>query len=339
MTLIIILTIVFLVILLLPFLLASASIGKNRDLKLKIRSDNARDPRYFAKSFTAMMEKALETYDGSGTIQLSRPNKLATAPFPDEPIDGIALIDGDYAADRQQVFREEVFVRGDAAFAPQSSLRAVAGLDDVVLNQDSEIIRWIDARNHLIIRKGCDLGISATSAHFLSIDVDCRFCRLYAPIITVGAETEPTFMLPKAPPKKEGEIARVDKVEIEEVIETDLITHHSLVIEFNGVVLGSVKSRGDIRVCDGAVIMGNLVADGTIVLEDNVYVGGTVFSQESVYVGRNCQVGKPYEMKSLVAQDNVILCAGACIFGYVTCERGGMTVTYDEFINMTSEKY
>lgn len=338
MSVIYIVTLLFLVILLLPFLVAGYSYGKGEPVRLNIRSNNARDPRFFAKSFRSKMEAALQDYDGGGQITLSRENKLITPPFTEDSVDGITLLESPFTDTRPRLFLSEVYCRSSAVFYESSSIRSVCGLDSVSLGAHTEIVRWADGEKELICGQGCSLGISASSANFLRLGVQCRFLRLYAPVICIGLDTEPSFRAPHAEKKAMG-VTRTSKIETQKALDTDVISTGKLMIEKNAVILGSVKANGDIHVCAGVCILGNLVSDGTIVMEENVFVGGNVFSQYSVYVGRACQIGRASQIKSLIAQDNIYLCESARIFGFVSCERGGETVCYDDYIRLSGECY
>lgn len=326
----------FFLLLLLPFLVAGTSYGKGEPVRLSIRSDNARDPRFFAKSFRSKMEQALKSYDGSGTIFLSKQNKLTTPPFLGDTVEGIALLEAPFADTQPRLFLSEVYCREEATLV--GSARSVCGLAGITLGDGMEILRWVDGEKELLCGDHCSLGVSASSGGFLRLGLACRFQRLYAPVICVGADTEASFLAPRPEGASPG-ITRKSRVEPGEAIGTDVISRERLKIGENAVILGSVKANGDIRVGAGSCILGNLVSDGTIVLEDNVFVGGNVFSQYSVYVARGCQIGRAYQIKSLIAQDNIYLCEGAKIFGYVGCERGGQTVDYDDFVRLSGACY
>lgn len=328
----------FFILLLMPFLIAGVSYGKGEQIRLNIRSDNARDPRFFAKSFRSKMEQALENYDGSGQILLSRKNKLSTPPFTADTVEGIVLLEQPFTDTQPRLFLSEVYCRNAAVFHESSSARSICGLDSVRLGDHTEIVRWVDGEKELLCGNDCSLGVSASSGGFLRLGLACRFLRLYAPVICVGADTKPSFIAPHGQGAESG-VTRTNKIEAGAAIGTDVISNGKLRIGENAVILGSVKANGDIRVCAGACILGNLVSDGTIVLEENVFAGGNVFSQYSVYVGRNCQIGRAYQIKSLIAQDNIYLCDSARIFGYVGCERGGETVSYDDYVRLSGACY
>lgn len=330
--------ILFFVILLLPFFIAGVSYGKGKPVFLQIRSNNVRDPRFFAKSFRRKIDQALENYDGSGQIQLSKMEELVTPPFFDDKVKGIALLKKPFVDTQPRLYLDEVYCQSSAEFQEDSSFRAIAGRDRVVLGNNSEIIRWVDAEKELVCGCGCELGVSASSGNILRIWDGCNFLRLYAPVICVGMDTQPVFSAPQAEEKELG-ITRTHKVRTQEVIKTDVISTGKLMIGENSIILGSVKANGDIHVCSGACIIGNLISDGTIAMDEDVFVGGTVFSQYSVYVGRNCQIGRAYQTKSLIAQENIYICEGTRIFGFVSCERGGKTVSYDDYVKLSGKCY
>jgi hypothetical protein len=84
-----------------------------------------------------------------------------------------------------------------------------------------------------------------------------------------------------------------------------------------------VRSHRGIRLCEGAVVCGNLFAEKDIILEKGAVVLGNVFSQGSVRLEAGTMVGKPGSIVSLVARNHIVFTDYAFLFGYASCELGG----------------
>ena len=330
--------VLFVVMLMLPFLVAATMYKKEDKAALYIKNDNVRDPRYFSKSFRAMLEKALKTYDGSGYITLSKKDKLNTGDFAEGEVEGISYTDLPFTEENAHAFMGEFYAKDDAKFARETSLRALAGVKNLTLGEDNEVVRWVDAEKTLVCGNGSELGVSASAAQKMKLGVDCLFMRLYAQAIYIGLDAPELAFTPVQQPKETG-FETVDEVDEDEIITTVMICRGGLTIGKNARILGSVKSTGNIHVQSGAQIQGSLVADGNIIFEENSFVGGVVFSQGSVFLGRNCQIGRPHGIKSLIAKENITLCEGSRIYGYASCERGGRTVNYDDYLEIIGEEY
>ena len=337
MILLIVIALVFISLLLFPFLLGRTALAKKDEPSLQVRSDNVRDPRYFPKAFTALMNKALLGYDGSGTIFLSKPEALLEPPLPPGDANAVVLSRGSFQS-AARVFHKELYCLADGKLAAGTELRAIACMGALTLGEGCVVHRWADGGKSLTAMAGCQLGISASSAGALYIGAGCQFRRLYAPAITVGTAAPLPQLIPD--PDTAGEPHRgLRFVEDGERLTGNIITRRDLVIGERACVTGHIKSRRRIHVKRGARIYGNLIADGDIVLESGVVVGGIVFSQSDIYIGPNCQIGREGHIKSAVARGSIVLAEGAGVFGYVGGELTGSTVKAADYYSIVSDRF
>lgn len=332
-----VITVVFLVMLLMPFFVAGNVMNFSSKPTLQIKFNNRRDPRYFAKSFRAMMDSALASSTESGVIMLSKAEHYCTG-IPDvNEVDSVVFCREPTACKEPKLFLKELYCCKNLSLAPDTVLRAVAGLEDVTLGARTDLARWADAEHVLHCGEDCILGISASSGRILELEKGCCFKRLFAPEIRIGTVNAPMACSIEEKHSDAGNIWRTKIVEDDETVETDVISNGSLGIGRNALVTGSVKAFGNVRVKKGARIIGNLISDGTIALEEGVFVGGVVFSEDSILIGSNCQIGKKYTTKSVVAKNSVTLCSGSRVYGYVSCERGGKTVSPEEYTELIAQ--
>lgn len=327
----------FICMLLFPFLLALSSFDKTNEHSLIVKSDNVRDPRYFPKAFGALMEKALENYDGGDTIMLSKRERIIIPPFCSAEQDGVVFSNEDLVVERVMNFTKEIYCRADAKLFEGTSMRAMACLGTLTLGDGCVVGRWVDGERSLTTGDGCFLGISASSDRELRLGTDCVFRRLYAADVSVGEPGEP-----KNPPEIQpsGEPHR-DMQETEDMSETqgNVLCLHNFLVGEASVIEGSLKARGSIHVKRGARISGNLFANGDIIIDSGAFIGGNVFSQGSIYIGPKCQVGRRGRIKSVVARGAVFLSEGTRVFGYVSGEENGETVMQMDYLSLISGKY
>lgn len=328
----------YLVLLLLPFMLANSSLDVGTKHSLVVKSENLRDPRYFSKAFGAMMERALKTYDGSGVIRLSKPEVLAIPPLSDEEtVEAVVLAQKSFAPTGPRVFQKEIYCQSDARIPEGTRLRAITCNGELTFMQNCDLGRWADGVVSMTVMEGCHLGISASSANRLVIAAGCTFRRLYAPEIQIG-EAGPI----QNPPEPDVcTDVRQDVTEVPDLerLEGDVICVKNFMVGERAEITGSLKTRKHAHIKSGARIMGNLIADGNIVLERNVFVGGIVFSQSWIYIGPDCQIGRAGRIKSVVARDGIVLAEGARVFGYVSGEHDGSTIPAEEYMTVISDKY
>lgn len=347
----IILSVVFVVMLLAPLMMGYFAIDRSEDSTLIIRRDNIRDPRYFSRAFGKLVENALAAYNGEGTIHLSREEPLTFAediPAGADQFDTLVVAQQTFSSGEVRQFSKEIYARHDASLQAGCKVRAIASGQRLVMEENCGVLRWVDAETGLYARSGCDLGISASSGSCITLDVGCSFDRLYAPEIIVEHDFQTgevdqgllRLLSTQRPTGKSAQVRfNVRSVGAGAVMDNTLITRHNLCIDENAVVYGDVKGGKNIRIRSGAIISGNVFADGDIVVEDNVYIGGVVFSQESVFLGTDSVVGRFGAIKSLIAREEIVLCNGSAVFGYIHCERGGRTVDEREFAEVISTRF
>lgn len=337
MILFIVIAVLFLIMIAFPFVLANSTREKNNTHSLVVKNDNVRDPRYFAKAFRELIEKALASYDGSGEIMLSKREKLVTPPLPEGTIDGVVFVNSSFAPTEAHNFEKEIYCRADMSLPAGTVMRAAACGGALKLGENCRVIRWSDAEAAAEAMRGCELGISFSSAKKLIIAADCSFRRMYSPEIFIGAER--SGKNPAELPPCEEIRRDIEETKDFEEIEGSVVCMHDFVVGEGSLINGSLKSRKRIHVKRGAHIAGNLIADGDIVVEDDVFIGGVVFSQRRVFLGPDCQVGRRGRIKSVVAKEGVTMAEGVLVFGYIGGEQDGRTIAANDYFGFISDKF
>lgn len=343
----ILLTVVFILMTAFPFMLV-LGIPKDEQGTLVVRSDNKRDPRYFAVSFKEIVKKALKIDAEDEYLALSKPEQfIYSEELEEKVVDRLVVCRGDYIVKEPTTFEKEIYSENSVVFAENTQARAVVA-KKLWLKGMCHILRWCDGEEEAYIGKKCDLGVSATSDKYLQVMEECTFQRLYAPQVDIMAEGKN-----KRPEKRvmesEGvlELEISDKYEIAEknmkvikeksVINGNIITKYPLIIEEGVQIFGHVKSRKNIFIKKNVKIDGNVFADGNIILEGDNYLTGDVFSQQDVYIGPDSIIGQSGKIKSVVAKSNICLSEDVTVFGYVGCDGCGRTLTRGNFQQLVSD--
>lgn len=346
----IIITIVFLILMFLPFCFARfVNFDKHNGISVFVRADNVKDPRYFAKSFIKIINKAIDNYDGSGTMQLSKSEKIVFAGklAPSVKLFNELIISNDtFKTNENITFTKEIFCKKDLRISAGCLIRGAASNNNLFIEENCEIIRWVDAPNIVAIKRGNHGSHSITSGGKLFIDNECDFHRLYAEKgIVVGPFKDSVFtenfteVTVMTQFEKYHEIFRnTKKLERKSVIKGNIITEYKLEIGCESIIYGDIKGAKSILIKKNSIIVGNLFADGDILLESGVQILESVFTQENLYIASNVVIGCMDRIKSVISRKSIYLCEGCTIYGYVGSENISLTVSKKEFRKLVNKK-
>ncbi len=337
MAIMIVAVIAFLILILLPLVGSLFSYKRDHVKLLRIDAKKTKDPRYFSKSFSALMEKHLQGYDGSGKIQLSKEEAMIEADkaeYLPEVCENLVYVEAkEFAPLGVETFEKEIFARENVVLSGCKHVRALCGKKDAILGEGIYVDRWVDAYGTLAIYDDCHLGVSASSATKLVIGANCEFRRLYAPIINIGQypeeETTPPVMTKKIDPhvstKVLRSIAYVDNTHMDEdgVVKKTVVTWKNLVVIEDMVVQGDIRSHRNVRLCDNAVVCGNIFAEGNVILGQNTWVMGAIFTQGDIIAEEGVVIGREGKTVSVIARGSIVFSYKTRVYGFVNAEAGG----------------
>ncbi|MBN1224119.1 MAG: hypothetical protein JXB23_12805 [Candidatus Aminicenantes bacterium] len=329
---------IFLLMLLIPFLPGIQELIRPKDpFALPINLNYSRDPRFFGKSFRAILQKSLDysktLNEGIQSIRLSKEEIIEirgkmTVPE-DTRIDHILYITGNLISREDCVFDKEIYVRGRATIGENCKVRALAAEGRISLGRQTKVIRWVDSEDNILVDKRCDLGWNISCEGKLQIGSECLFRRLFGMPIVTWDKNESNHISPKnrvafditqtalitdsewtvIPPA-----ARIDKA---------IISKQNLLIKCGSVVHGDIKSHRKLLLEDRVRIVGNVFAEGDVTVGAACRILGNVFSQGAVKIGRMARIGKAGKVKSLVCRKELSLDSNVVIYGYVISGKRG----------------
>lgn len=324
--------------LLFPIVNAVAVYKKHPGGILNIEQNRTKDPRYFGKSFSKMMRKEL-TDMREETVQLSRSEKVLLLKEPDfysQVCEELVIADADiFAAPEQMTFYKEIYAKKHLCITGNTMLRSAYAEGNLILGNQTRVVRWADARGTTAVFDNCELGISVSSAVMLSVGKNCTFRRLYAPVIMLGQYPD------SIPPERSKEQQRAyrlkvqrewqrnisyitdDMIDEDGVVPFTVICGENLVVTENIVIQGDIRASRGVHVSQGAVVCGNIFAEGDVLLDKNVWVLGNIFTQGSVELNDGSMVGREDSISSIIAKKDILVVKTATVFGYLGCEARG----------------
>ena len=335
-----ILTITFFVLIFLPIIVACIYYLATSGSVMSIRQDKVRDQRYFAHSFSRMIEKALPSAQDN-TLKLSREERFIDyeqlCALESDTAEQLVIIrDEDFESPENiKVYDKEVYFGGNAVFdTPEISIRAAYSRQRMSLGNKTDVIRWVDAEDTLAVYDDCDLGVSATAGNQLSIGKNVKFRRLYAPVIYFGqypdhlidpleGRDQLKFTLPLVSDKKKAKHVTNENATDLGTAPYSIVTPSKTLIVEDITLQGDIHAMGSVRICAGAGVLGNIFAEGSILLEAGCFVAGNVFSQEKLEIEQNVLIGKKGQAGSVISRGKMTIKENTVIYGYVSSEAGG----------------
>lgn len=332
-----IICIIFLLMLIFPIYVGMKT-AQYKSEPLFIQQSNKRDPRYFAVSFKKIFDKAWKSYDGSGTLSMSKAEKVIEADkvelSPNELCEALVYAENkDFIPKEGIIFEKEIYAKRNVWLEKIPIVRAIACMRDLMLGKGTRVIRWADAEGTLTAHNDCDLGLSTTSATKLLIGENCSFKRLYAPEIWIGQNNDELNIDNNSNIPEEVVISSkiirnikyVDDSIVNEkgILAKTIITNQDITVLGNYIVQGHIRSHKDVKVDRNALVHGNIFAEGNIFIGSNAVVLGVVFAQENIYVDNGVIIGQPNKIKSVVARGNIEFSHNCKVYGYVGTEGIG----------------
>lgn len=325
----------FFIVFFIPFIPAIIELLRPRDaLPLVIPMNYSKDPRYFGRSFRNILRDSLvDIRPGIIEIKLSKNEEIEITYSKKigigERIDHILYIIGDLVSEENARFSKEVYVRGDAYIGSDNALRAIAVDGNLNISRRVSLLRWADAEGKVDVYEDCNLGISITSEDEIRIRKGCRFKRLYGlPIITFSIDNNPIPCLAKEDISNKTWVIDRDRTIIPPFtrIDKDLIVKKDLIVRKGCILVGSIKTYGNLILEEDINIIGNLFSEKDIEIGDNCTITGDAFSQGKITVKEKVRIGRAGTVKSVIGKEGIILSQGVIIYGYVMTEGLGMVI-------------
>jgi predicted acyltransferase (DUF342 family) len=260
---------------------------------------------------------------------------------PDDLLD-IIVIDVDTQLPDKLAVDRELYARSDFIGGAGMRVRAMLAARNADLAIDSVVVRWIHADGRLLVGRGSALFGRATSSTEMRLAPNVRFERVMAPRIIVGDEDDefvppPTADLLHGEPWARPMTDRITQMCADTLrVRGDLVVPSGAIVSGNLVVLGALvlergaQLHGSAKAHKGIQLVGENIVTKSLTAREDLHVGersrvaGPLIGERTVYVHANVFVGTPHA-RTTVTAPTIVLSRGVTVFGAVAARENGIT--------------
>jgi predicted acyltransferase (DUF342 family) len=284
---------------------------------LPVRRDDG-DIRNFARGFRryiAPLESAFAGCSEEECIAEARLPDGAPAllvgkggvyPFGEDKVDALVMFAKPIHLRDGLIFTHDVYAGGDLEGGKNNIFRAVLGENDVFLEEESRVLRWLHVEGGVVAGQNTHLYGRCSAEKFVHLSAGCRFERLHAPVVVTGLNARAFSDVPAVQTK-----AQANKVAVMsrshgrsrihgdlhlgsgEMFLGDIIATGSIRIDRESRVVGSAKGNADVQLCEQGQIDGSLISSGTIRVARNCFLKGPVLAEDEIIIGAGTRIGTP----------------------------------------------
>jgi hypothetical protein len=225
---------------------------------------------------------------------------------------------------------EDFYCRGSVRCGKRNIFRSLLSEEEILLGEETQILRWIHAESSLSAGDNCRLYGRASSAKSITLSTGCRFERIYAPVIYSSSEAAILSLR-----NEYGAYARLAQSGIgrtrvhghihfpaDEQHRGDVVATRSIDLDQGACVFGSVKANGEIMLKERAEVHGSLVSTKRIRVSKNCFVKGPIIAEREVIIDSGVQVGLA-GTPTTVSAPIIRLAPGAVLHGTVWARAEG----------------
>lgn len=333
-------------VMLLPLLPALREWWRPRDTRpLHIDAQDALDPTYMARSFSARLAESVARGDRKlGQSRLMLAPERGSWPLKDEEWKrGRNAHVWHAAADVQMPdgvhFLGEVATPATLETAPGCVYRALWSGARLRLVEHGHLLRWAHGRQ-VEVGTGCRLAGRVTADETLTVWGRSFFLLLHAPVISFGTRPGGQRIALAAPRRAEhgGLPPEVDWDPVSgrgvaagdlrcpewSAWRGDLLCRGDLEIGTGSHADGSLKAHGELTLQTHCRIQGSAFAEGRITVGESVQVLGNVCSETAIALEPGCVIGSP-ERPATVSAPRIDIGPGVIVHGTVWAAERGQT--------------
>ncbi len=197
----------------------------------------------------------------------------------------------------------ELYARASVRGAWQCTYRAILAGGDISLGWRSTVVRWMHAAGSIWVAENSRLCGRISADQAIDLAGGCSFERLHAPCITFGPGVR------RAQPL--ATTRSLDPHDLHQDVEVEgrrWWINKSVDLPAHRRIQADLVVTGDVRVGEGAQILGSLKGHGDLHLERGVTVQGSVVGARNVYLAEGCSIQGP-----LIAEGTVSMESGCAI--------------------------
>jgi cytoskeletal protein CcmA (bactofilin family) len=224
----------------------------------------------------------------------------------------------------------DFYSRGSVRCGARSVFRALLSDQEIVLGDNTQILRWTHAESALHAGTNCRLYGRASSAKSLILSPGCTFERIYAPVISTASE--PFTLSIRTEYAAYARLAQsgIGRTRVrgsmhfpaEDQHRGDVVATKSIDLNQGASVFGSVKANGDVTLKPRAEVHGSLVSTKRIHISNGCFVKGPVIAEREIIIDPGVQIGIPGTATTISAPV-IHLAAGTVLHGTVWAKVEG----------------
>jgi cytoskeletal protein CcmA (bactofilin family) len=240
----------------------------------------------------------------------------------------------DYAALQAIQHNEDALVMGNLRVESGASIATAQCTGDLHVGQGTSISAL--RAQHIYLNAAVTVHDVASATHTLSVQPDCQFCWLDAPVVKFIAATDNAPLIPHCnediPLQLEDELrhkqdkfTRIDgnwHIEQKTQLLGNYVVTQDVVLASDCKVLGNIKAYGNVKLCERSQVHGSVFAEGRIELSSAATVLGVVSSRQAVLLQAGSVVGHVNQLSS-VSAPYIVAHAGAIVHGSVRARMQG----------------
>ena len=193
----------------------------------------------------------------------------------------------------------DFYSRGAVRCGERNIFRALLSDEEIVLGDDTQILRWIHAESALYAGKKCRFYGRASSAKSLILSAGCTFERIYAPVIYSSSDAATLSVRAEYAVYAKLAQSGLGRTRIrgsmhfpaDDQHRGDVVATRSIDLDQGACIFGSVKANGEIMLKRRAEVHGSLVSTRRIHICSGCFVKGPIVSEHEVIIDSGVQVG------------------------------------------------
>jgi hypothetical protein len=218
----------------------------------------------------------------------------------------------------------DFYSQSDIQSGSNNFFRALLSEAGIVLGSGTQTLRWVHAESDLVAGEHCALFGRASSARSLTLAPECKFERIYAPVIyssaaaaqlEIRSESAPFSKLAQAGMGRKR-IHGQTRLSAGEQHYGNLVTTKGLEMDEGATVFGSVKANGQVGLSERTEVDGSLVSTKRIRIASGCFVKGPIISEREIVIEAGVQVGLP-GAPTTVSAPHIRIAPGSVLHGTV----------------------
>jgi len=228
-------------------------------------------------------------------------------------------------------FEKDIYARQTLRGGNGDEYRAILGEHEIHLGEASTVNRWVHGVGEVSCERDCRLHGRISSESTIRLRAGCRFTRLNAPRIEIGAAKVNESPVEDAFSKHssvlterllhDGDLS----IAPGEVMDRHLVVRGELRIGEGAHLLGNVKAQKDVFLSTGVRAYGSMISGATLRIGAECQVRGPLIAERMIAVGQGARMGT-LDAPTTVSAPHIEIAEGARVFGTLWAREQGQVV-------------